>query len=287
MRILLTGRRGQIGWELERSLSALGEIAAFDRQGLDLARPDEIVARTRAVKPHVIVNAAAYTAVDKAESEPDLALAINARAPAILAEEARQLGALLVHYSTDYVFDGTKTGPYTEDDVPNPLSVYGRAKLEGERAIQAAGGRHLILRTSWVYASRGNNFLLTILRLAREKPELRIVSDQRGTPTWARDLAAATTDLLQAGDIPTGLYHLTAAGETTWFRFAGEILRLASLAVPLQAIPTTEYPTPAMRPRNSVLSNAKLSGETGILLRPWLDSVVRCMAEVPSRAGEG
>jgi dTDP-4-dehydrorhamnose reductase len=189
VKILLTGPTGQVGWELAPQLSRLGEVIAPDRQALDLADADAIGALVRELRPDVIVNAAAYTAVDRAESEPDLALAINGTAPGVLADEAKRLGALLVHYSTDYVFDGAKVEPYTEDDTPNPLSVYGRSKLDGERAIQASGCRHLILRTSWVYATRGRNFLLTMLRLGAERPELRVVGDQRGAPTWARDIA--------------------------------------------------------------------------------------------------
>ena len=198
MRILLTGRTGQVGWELERRLLPLGQLVAFDRVSLDLASPDQIVARVREVRPDLIVNAAAYTAVDRAETEPRLAAQVNATAPRILAEEASRLGAALIHYSTDYVFDGTKSTPYIESDSPNPLNAYGKSKLEGERSIQASGCRHLILRTSWVYGLRGTNFLVTILRLARERPELRVVDDQIGAPTWCRDVAGATAEDMRA-----------------------------------------------------------------------------------------
>jgi dTDP-4-dehydrorhamnose reductase len=277
VKIMITGPTGQVGWELAPPLGALGEVVALDRSALDLADPDAIRARVRELRPDVIVNAAAYTAVDRAESEPALALAVNGRAPGVLAEEAKALGALLVHYSTDYVFDGTKGAPYTEDDLPNPLSVYGRTKLEGERAIQASGCRQLILRTSWVYAGRGHNFLLTMLRLGAERRELRVVDDQRGAPTWARDIATATVRLL--AQPPAGLFHLTAAGETTWHGFACEIMRLAGLAPVVHRIRSDEYPTAARRPANSVLDNARVKS-AGIVLPPWQESLARCLAEI-------
>jgi dTDP-4-dehydrorhamnose reductase len=281
LRILLTGRNGQVGWELERTLGPLGEVIAFDHAGLDLARPDAIVSCVREVKPDVIVNAAAYTAVDKAESEPDLAMAINGIAPGILAEEAKRIGALLVHYSTDYVFDGEKDGPYVETDAPNPLSVYGASKLAGERAIAASGADHLIFRTSWVYANRGKNFLLTILRLAKEKPELRVVADQFGAPTWARDIATATALVLArrpaGAEIWSGIYHLTAAGRTTWHGFAQKIVELAGLSTPVAAIPVSEYPTPARRPRNSVLDHSKAESSFGLKLPSWDAAASRCL----------
>lgn len=269
-RILLTGKNGQVGWELRRTLATLGEVIALDRQGLDLADPDSIRRVVREHKPNLIVNAAAYTAVDKAEEESDLALAINGTAPGILAEEANRIDAALIHYSTDYVFDGNKNGPYTEDDVPHPLNVYGRTKLEGERAIQAVGAPHLIFRTSWVYGARGKNFLLTILRLARERDELRIVDDQFGAPTWSRLIAEATAQVVAQLPVPgeswdvgmSGIYHLTAKGRTTWFGFAKDILAHvpgSPKRVPhLMPIATQEYPTPAKRPKNSVLSCVRL-----------------------------
>jgi dTDP-4-dehydrorhamnose reductase len=281
VRILLTGKNGQVGWELERTLGPLGEVIAFDHSGLDLAKPGEIVARVREVKPDVIVNPAAYTAVDKAESEPELAMAINGTAPGILAEEAKKLGALLVHYSTDYVFDGTKEEPYVETDAPNPLSAYGRSKLAGEQALAASGVDHLIFRTSWVYANRGKNFLLTILRLAREKPELRVVADQFGAPTWARDIATATTLVLARraarADIPSGVYHLTAAGRTSWHGFAQKIVELSGLATPVLPITTADYPTPAKRPTNSGLDNARLARTFGTVHPSWERSVALCV----------
>lgn len=281
MRILLTGRNGQVGWELERSLARIGEILAFDRSSLDLADPDQIVKRVRAIRPDLIVNAAAYTAVDRAESEPELALRINAGAPEVLAAEALRLGAALIHYSTDYVFDGTKAAAYVETDPPNPLSVYGRSKLQGERAVQASGCKHLILRTSWVYGARGTNFLLTMLRLARERRELRVVDDQIGAPTWCRDIAAATADLAEAsaeGSIQ-GLYHVTAAGKTSWCRFASTLLEIAGIRTPVRPISTSQFPSVAKRPANSVLSCAKVKA-LGIELPEWHRSVSACMAEV-------
>jgi len=282
VRILLTGPTGQVGWELAPRLAALGEVVALDRSALDLADAGVLRARVRDVRPDVIVNAAAYTAVDRAESEPELALAINGVAPGVLAEEAKRLGALLVHYSTDYVFDGTKEGAYVEDDATNPLSVYGRTKLDGERAIRASGCRHLILRTSWVYASRGHNFLLTMLRLGAERPELRVVDDQRGAPTWARDIAGATVTLLAKP--PNGLFHLTAAGETTWHGFACEIMRLAGRKAVVHRIRSNEYPAAARRPANSLLDNHRLRAAAGIVMPAWDESLTRCLAGV-SQAG--
>jgi dTDP-4-dehydrorhamnose reductase len=279
VKILLTGRDGQVGWELARLLPALGVVEAFSRAELDLADPDQIVERVRAVKPDVIVNAAAYTAVDKAETDREQAMLVNAAGPGFLAAEAQARGALLVHYSTDYVFDGTKTSPYVETDPTNPLSVYGQSKLAGERAIQAVGGRHLIFRTSWVYAARGRNFLLTMLKLGREKPVLRVVDDQRGAPTWAQDIAATTVELLRRRDLASGIYHLTAGGETTWCGFAREIFRLAGIATPVEPITTADYPTPARRPAYSVLSNGKLERTFGLAMPEWRGSLERCLKQ--------
>lgn len=277
MKILLTGPTGQVGWELAPQLAKLGELIAPDRQALDLADPDAIRALVRELRPDAIVNAAGCTAVDRAESEPDVVFAINGTAPGVLAEEAKRLGTLLVHYSTDYVFDGTKVEPYTEDDTPNPLSVYSRSKLEGERAIQARGCRHLILRTSWVYAGRGRNFLLTVLGLGAERPELRVVNDQRGAPTWARDIADATVKLLAAP--PTGLFHLTAAGETTWHGFATEIFRQAGLTPVVAAIGAAAYPAAARRPANSIRDGTKLRQMTGVAIAAWDERVRACLGE--------
>lgn len=289
MRILLTGRDGQLGRELVRALAPLGELIALDKAGLDLAVPDRIVSAVDAAQPDVIVNAAAYTAVDRAESEPDAAFAINAQAAGILAEKAKRARALLVHYSTDYVFDGNKEAPYTEDDPPNPLNVYGRSKLAGEQAIRAVSGPHLILRTSWLYSSRGRNFLLTMRRLLQEKGAVRVVSDQIGAPTSAGALADATAELLRRHE-PSGLgrmsgvYHATACGSTSWHGFATEIARLEQPGAqrPLSVVPITssEYPSPALRPRNSRLSNEKLLSRFDVSLPTWQACLHACYAQL-------
>ncbi len=290
-RILLTGKNGQVGWELQRALGATATVIALDSSQVDLADPDAIRRIMREIRPDIIINPAAYTAVDKAEAEPELAMAVNGIAPGILAEEACRIGAVLVHYSTDYVFDGNKVSPYAEDDVPNPQSIYGKTKLAGEQVIRASACKHLILRTSWVYGVHGGNFVKTVLRLARERGELRIVADQFGAPTWARDLAQATVAALTCwqgkewdGSM-SGLYHLTAAGRTNWHRYAEEIVRLAreydtalaAKSLDIQAITTREYPTPAKRPANSVLANDKIKSAFGIALPEWQDSLAECM----------
>lgn len=302
IRALVTGARGQVGADLARELEGRAELVLHDRASLDLARPADIVQRVREARPQLIVNAAAYTAVDRAEARPGEARAVNAVAPGILGEEARRCGALLVHYSTDYVFDGIKASPYVEEDAPAPLGVYGLTKLEGERAIEASGCAYLILRTSWVYAPRGSNFLLTMLRLAAERREIRVVDDQRGAPTWSREIARATAALLQRGAAPraitagdveaaagrAGLYHATASGATTWFGFAQAIFeacsrrRGASFAAPrLVPITTPDYPLPARRPANSLLSSEKLARTFGIRLAPWRDALEEALAELP------
>ncbi|HEX9183652.1 MAG TPA: dTDP-4-dehydrorhamnose reductase, partial [Burkholderiales bacterium] len=260
MKILLLGRNGQVGWELERTLAPLGELKAFDRAALDLADVPRLAAAVRALQPEVIVNAAAYTAVDKAETDREAAFAVNATAPRVLAEEAKRIGALLVHYSTDYVFDGEKQAPYVEDDATHPINVYGESKLAGEQAITKSGCRHLILRTSWVYGPRGKNFMLTMLRLAKERPELRVVDDQVGAPTSSPEIARATIALLEKR--AEGLYHMTAGGETSWCGFARAILAQARIAIPVVPIRTEEYPTPARRPRNSRLDCSRLCEDT-------------------------
>jgi dTDP-4-dehydrorhamnose reductase len=276
---------------LQCSLAPLGDVVATGRDEIDLAKPDTISAWIRDVKPDVIVNAAAYTAVDKAESEPDLAMAINGVAPGILAEEAKRIGALLVHYSTDYVFDGTKSTPYVEDDVPNPLSVYGETKLAGERAIEEIGPRHVILRTSWVYGARGKNFLLTILKLAKERDELRIVDDQIGAPTWCRTIAEATTRVIQritndpSGNDDQGVFHLTAHGQTSWFGFAEVALGMVEKQIGkdcprLVRISTAQYPTAAARPLNSQLSNERLKNIFGFIAPEWKVSLASCLSEI-------
>jgi dTDP-4-dehydrorhamnose reductase len=290
-KILLTGKNGQVGWELQRTLMPLGQVIALDMDEMDLADPAAIRRVVQSVRPDIIVNPAAYTAVDKAEAEPELAMAVNGRAPGILAEEASKLQALLVHYSTDYIFDGTKSSAYGEEDPANPLSVYGRTKLAGEQAIRAVGGPHLILRTSWVYGARGRNFLLTMLRLARERKELRIVDDQIGAPTWSRTLGEVTALMLAqlyAGGLEHehtarmyGSYNLTASGSTSWFGFTSEILRIAACTPMPQLVPiaTTEYPTPAARPMNSVLSNDKLARVFGLAAGSWNDNLQLCMQQ--------
>lgn len=290
MNILLTGVNGQVGWELARALAPLGRVAGFTSRDLDLADPAAIRARVAEIKPRLIVNPAAYTAVDKAESEPDRVRAVNAIAPGVLAEAARKCGAILVHYSTDYVFDGTKDGPYLEDDPTGPLNVYGATKLEGEEAIRASGARHLIFRTSWVYGRRGVNFLLTMQRLMKERPELRIVADQHGAPTWCRTIADATAQALaqylspaRGADRPEpwGTYHLSTGGATTWHGFAQAIAELTPLErrPALIPIPSAEYPTPARRPANSRLDNGKLARVFGLRPPDWREALELCLAE--------
>jgi dTDP-4-dehydrorhamnose reductase len=289
MRVLVTGAAGQVGGEVTRLLASHAQVAAYERATLDLEKPDDIRWCVRDAQPHVIVNAAAYTAVDRAEEEEARARAVNAVAPGILAEEAKRAGALLIHYSTDYVFDGTLDRAYVETDSTNPLSVYGRTKLEGENAITAAGGRHLILRTSWVYGPRGSNFMLTMLRLAAERETLRIVDDQRGAPTSSAQLARATAALLEAGPETSGVYHATASGVTTWFGFATAILdgrrrRVGEgFRVPrLEPITTAQYPTPAKRPKNSLLSNAKLENVFGVRLGDWREALDEALEALPA-----
>ena len=300
-RILVTGKDGQVGFELLHSLAGQGQVIAVGREQMDLSKPDSIRRTMREIGPDLILNAAAYTAVDQAESEPELALAVNGIAPGILAEEAKRLGAALIHYSTDYVFDGSKIAPYTEDDEPRPLNVYGRTKLAGERAIQAVDAPHLILRTSWIYGMRGKNFLLTMLRLARERDELSIVDDQVGAPTWSRALAEATNGILKrlgygqsgfrdACAEQRGIYNLSAAGQTSWHGFAAAILAHAASAEPglcaraldrvpvLKPIPTEQYPLPARRPRYSVLANTKLQRAFGLTMPDWKISLDECMS---------
>ncbi len=276
MRILLTGRNGQVGWELERALPALGEVLATDRTKLDLADLDAVRRIVREAKPGIIVNAAAYTAVDKAESEPELAMRINGEAPGVLAEEAALSGALLVHYSTDYVFDGKKAGAYSEEDATSPSSAYGRSKLEGERRIAASGAAHLVLRTSWVYGPRGRNFYLTIRRKAEAGERLRVVADQHGVPTTSAFLARETVALLGRG--ARGLFNLVPSGATTWHGFACAIVAAIGVQVPVDAVATTDYPTPARRPANSALDNGKAAQCLGRALPDWRELLAECVA---------
>jgi dTDP-4-dehydrorhamnose reductase len=286
MRILLLGQHGQVSRELQLCLAGQAELFVRGSDQLDLGQPEQIRQQLRALRPELIINAAAHTAVDQAESEPELAFAINATAPGVLAEEAAALGAPLIHYSTDYVFDGGKAAPYTEEDTPNPLGVYGQSKLAGEQAIRAVGGEHLILRTSWVYSLHGRNFLLTMQRLLQERDTLNVVADQIGAPTWAGSIARASAELVahwragQAG--PWGTYHLTGQGETSWFGFASAIaeqLRAQGKPVArLEAIPTSAYPTPAQRPPNSRLDCTRLQRDWHIQLPDWHDALRECLA---------
>lgn len=296
MKILLLGKNGQLGWELQRSLAPLGELVALDRQGApglcgDLGEPDGLAATVRALRPDVIVNAAAYTAVDRAESEPDLARRINAHAPAALAREAAACGALLLHYSTDYVFHGQGQRPWAEDDPTGPLNVYGQTKLAGEQAIVQAGCRHLILRTSWVYAARGGNFARTMLRLARQQPRLTVIDDQWGAPTGAEliaDVSAHAIVQLRARPDKAGIYHLAAAGETNWFSYAKHVLAQAQSAQAaieyavkdILPIPSSAYPVAATRPHNSRLDTRKLRTAFDLHLPPWQAGVDRMLAEI-------
>jgi dTDP-4-dehydrorhamnose reductase len=278
--ILVTGARGQLGAEFAAALAPFGRVVAVDRAAMDISDADAIVRVVRDVAPAWIVNAAAYTAVDRAESERELAFAVNARAPGVLAEEAKRLGAILVHYSTDYVFDGARRTPYDETALPNPVNVYGASKLEGERAIAAAGATALTLRTSWVYGLRGSNFLLTIRRLAAERDELRIVDDQTGVPNWSRALADATAALLRRGRgfvaERAGLYHLSATGETTWYGFARAIL--GNVDTPrILPIVTGEFPTAATRPAYGVLATARLHEAFGLALPDWRVVLASCL----------
>ena len=273
MKILLTGKTGQVGYQLERSLQGLGEVVALNSMQMNLADLDQVRRVVREIKPDLIINPAAYTAVDLAEREPELAQRINGDAPGVLAEEARLLGAAMIHYSTDYVFDGSKAGVYIESDTPNPQNVYGKSKLAGEQAVAAAGIPHLILRTSWVYGMHGKNFLRTVMRLAAERDELRIVADQFGAPTWSRTIADTTAHILSrlqkhpsrgldrdAWQSHSGVMHVTAQGHTTWYGFTNAILAHASILKKPTVTPikTEEYPLPAVRPKNSVLSCEKL-----------------------------
>ena len=293
IKILLTGRQGQVGWELEQQLKGLGEIVAFDKTTLDLSQTQQIRNCVSRVQPNLIINAAAYTAVDKAESEQALAETVNAIAPGILAQAAKDHHAAMIHYSTDYVFDGNKSSPYNEEDTCNPLSVYGKTKWQGEQNILATGVPCLILRTSGVYGSRRKNFLKTILRLANEKEEIRIVNDQIGAPTWCETLAQKTTEILECllrksssretiipGDL-SGIYHLTCGGQTSWFGFAKAILQYSAPKKTPKLIPiaTSEYPTPAKRPLNSVLSNQKLERLMGIQQTQWETALKSCLKQ--------
>jgi dTDP-4-dehydrorhamnose reductase len=291
MNILLLGKSGQVGWELQRSLSVLGRVTALGHDEADFTQPQAVAQTVRALRPDVIVNAAAHTAVDKAEGEPARARLLNATTPGVLAEEAARLGAWLVHYSTDYVFDGSGDRPWVETDAPATLSVYGATKLEGEQHIQQTGCRHLILRTSWVYAARGSNFAKTMLRLGSERERLTVIDDQWGAPTGADLLADVTAHAvrhLQSRPGDGGLYHCVAGGETTWHSYAKYVLehaRQAQPAIELKAtevapVPTSAFPTPARRPHNSRLDTTRLQTTFGLVLPPWQQGVARMLTEI-------
>ncbi|MFK3972703.1 dTDP-4-dehydrorhamnose reductase [Pseudomonas sp. NPDC087358] len=286
-RILISGQHGQVSQALQQSLKDLGELIVLGRERLDLSQPESIRAVVREVKPDLIINAAAHTAVDQAQSEPELALAINGTSPGIFAEEAAALGIPFIHYSTDYVFDGSKDGMWNEADAPNPLGVYGSSKLAGEQAIAAAGGQYLVLRTSWVYSLTGRNFLLTMQRLLQEREKLSIVADQIGAPTWAGTIAQSTRELIERWRDSTpgawGVYHLTASGQTSWFGFAqaiGEQLTKAGKpCATLEPIPSSAYPTPALRPLNSRLDCSLLQRQWGVTQPDWHDALLECLAQ--------
>ena len=295
MKILLLGKNGQVGWELQRSLAPLGEVLALDRHSTDfcgdLSQPERLAQTVRDWRPDVVVNAAAHTAVDKAESEPELARCLNAAAPAALAQAAAEVGAWLVHYSTDYVFNGQGDQPWQEGDATGPLSVYGQTKLEGEQHIAASGCKHLIFRTSWVYAARGGNFAKTMLRLAGERERLTVIDDQHGAPTGADLIADVTAhavrSVLQKPELG-GVYHLVADGETTWHGYASHVIAQARQIKPaldlkvtdIAPVPTAAFPTPAQRPLNSRLSTHQLQQAFGLVLPPWQQGVNRMLAEI-------
>ncbi len=287
-KIVIIGGNGQVGWDLQRSMATSGNVIIANRQSaaypIDLAKPDSITATLSTIKPDIIINAAAYTAVDKAESEVELARKINAIAPALLAEQANNLNALLVHYSTDYVFNGESSIPYTEESKTEPINVYGQTKLEGDQAIQHIANNYLIFRTSWVYTNRANNFLVTILNLAKQKKELNIIDDQTGSPTWSRLIADVTARAIYAKcnfdkESGNGLYNLSSLGETSWYGFAKEIIKYAGLEkdIVINPIPTSDYPTPATRPKYVVLSNKKLDTTFSLALPDWNEALKLCM----------
>lgn len=290
MKILLLGRNGQLGWELARCLAPLGDVTAVDYPDIDLADLDKTRQWVRQNGPQIIVNATAYTAVDKAESTPELAYAINGRGPGLLAEEARKLGAALIHYSTDYVFDGGQSQPYVETDTPNPLNVYGKSKLAGEQAVQAHGGSYLILRTAWVYSMRRDSFVTKVLQWTRQQEVLRVVDDQISNPTWARLLAEATAQLLARGrgmiDENAGLYHLAGSGHASRFEWAHQIMRLdpnrdQQIVKEIQPVPTGAFPTPARRPLFSALDCSRFEKTFGLSLPDWRVGLALAMAECP------
>jgi dTDP-4-dehydrorhamnose reductase len=287
VRILLTGASGQVGYELRRALAGLGDVIAPGREALDLSELDKVRSVVRSTKPDIIVNAAAYTAVERAESEPELAFRINAEAPGVLAQEADALGAAIIHYSTDYVFDGSKPGAWVETDTPAPLNVYGKSKLAGEHAVAAACARQLIIRSSWIYGARGHNFLLTMLRLARERGQLRVVNDQFGAPTWSRTIAETSATMLSQASAGgagwwqqnSGIYHLSSRGSTSWHGFADAIMAEAGIRCEVQPISSSEYPGRVRRPANSRLCCDKLAARF-CSLPEWREALRLCMDEM-------
>ena len=293
MKFLLTGKNGQVGWELNHSLSKLGNVFAMGRNELDLSRPETLGAIIQDIRPDIIINAAAYTAVDKAESEPELAMTVNGISPGVIAQEAKKIGAGIIHYSTDYVFDGKATSPYKEENPTCPLSVYGKSKLAGEEAVTQAGIPHIIIRTSWVYSLRGSNFLLTIQKLAQTRKQIKVVDDQTGAPTWARSIAESTKRILEQSLtrstktqklIPSsGIFNMSCSGETNWFGFANKILEFSGLSKNIELVPisTTEYTTPAVRPKYSQLSNKKLKQVFNQEMPQWQDALKQCLDVSP------
>jgi dTDP-4-dehydrorhamnose reductase len=289
MKILLTGKTGQVGWELNHMLSKTDTVFAMGRDRMDLSKPETLGSVIQEVRPDIIINAAAYTAVDKAESEPELAMTVNGVAPGVIAEEARKIGAGIIHYSTDYVFDGKATSPYKEEDPTCPLSVYGKSKLAGENAVIQAGIAHIIIRAGWVYSLRSSNFLLTMQKLAQTRKHIRVVNDQTGAPTWAKAIAEGTARILErslkrSATKPkvftgSGVFHMTCGGETSWFGFAKKIFELSGLSenTELIPIPTTDYPTPAVRPQHSLLSNRKLKQVFHYEMSHWQDALGECL----------
>ena len=285
MKILLTGKNGQVGWELNHSLSKLGTVFSMGRDNMDLSKPETLRPVIQDIRPDIIINAAAYTAVDKAESEPDLAMIVNGIAPGVIAEEAKKIGAGMIHYSTDYVFDGKATSPYKEEDAPCPLNIYGKSKLAGDQAVMQANIPHIILRTAWVYSLRGSNFLLTMQKLAQSKNQIKVVDDQIGSPTWSRAIAEGTARILEhcrsTGKSKifshSGVFNMSCGGETSWFGFAKKILELSGENTELIPIPTIEYPTPTARPESSLLSNRKLKQVFHHEMPHWQDALLECL----------
>jgi dTDP-4-dehydrorhamnose reductase len=290
MKILLTGKNGQVGWELNRSLTRLGNVFAMDRNDMDLSKPETLGPVIQDIQPDIIINAAAYTAVDKAESEPELAMTVNGIAPGVIAEEAKKIGATVIHYSTDYIFDGKAKSHYKEEEATCPLNIYGKSKLAGEHAVTQVGIPHIIFRTSWVYSLRGSNFLITMQKLAQTRKQIKVVDDQTGAPTWAKAIAEGTTHILEQDlKLSTtkpltlshpGVFHMSCGGETNWFGFAKAILKISGLSEGTEVTPisTSEFPTPAARPKYSLLSNKKLKQVYHHEMPQWQDALQDCLS---------